>query len=160
MTVYLLLGGNIGNTREYFSDAKRIIQSKIGEITNESSIYESEPWGFKHEQNFLNSVLEVSTQMKPIELLDATQSIEAELGRVRKKSQYAERTIDIDILFYDDIVFDTERLTIPHKMLHKRRFTMLPLNEIVPDYIHPLLNKTVSDLTNICEDDSFVKQIK
>lgn len=160
MTVYLLLGGNIGNTRKYFSEAKEMIQKKAGDITKESSLYESEPWGFTHDQNFLNSVLEVSVNMEPIELLDIIQSIERELGRVRKKSQYSERTIDIDILFYDSIMFDTERLTIPHKMLHKRRFTMMPLNEIIPDYIHPVFNKSIRELTDICEDESLVKQVK
>ena len=159
MKVYLLLGGNIGDTKSLFAQTIKLIQTEVGDVVQKSSLYESEPWGFEHEQNFLNQVVIVETMLEPINLLDTTQQIEKEMGRVRKKSQYSERTIDVDILFYDNLVMESERLTIPHLMLHQRRFTLEPLVELSPNFIHPKKQKTLVELLHECPDKLFVKRL-
>ena len=159
MKVYLLLGGNIGDTKSLFAQTIKLIQTEVGDVVQKSSLYESEPWGFEHEQNFLNQVVIVETMLEPINLLDTTQQIEKEMGRVRKKSQYSERTIDVDILFYDNLVMESERLTIPHLMLHQRRFTLEPLVELSPIFIHPKKQKTLVELLHECSDKLFVKRL-
>lgn len=159
MKVYLLLGGNIGDTKSLFAQTIKLIQTEVGDVVQKSSLYESEPWGFEHEQNFLNQVVIVETMLEPINLLDTTQQIEKEMGRVRKKSQYSERTIDVDILFYDNLVMESERLTIPHLMLHQRRFTLEPLVELSPIFIHPKKQKTLDELLHECSDKLFVKRL-
>jgi 2-amino-4-hydroxy-6-hydroxymethyldihydropteridine diphosphokinase len=157
--VFLLLGGNIGDKFGYIKKAKDLIIKNIGAIKKESSLYESEPWGFKDESFFINQVVEIQTDFKPAELLDKTQKIEKALGRERNSKGYASRTIDIDILFYDDMIFQSETLTIPHKLLHERRFTIAPMNEISPETIHPIFKVTISELFVKCEDKLKVEKI-
>lgn len=159
MKVYLLLGGNIGDTKKLFVDAINNIEITIGKVLSLSSLYESEPWGFEHEQNFLNQVIIIETDLLPIDLLNSIQNIEKILGRIRKKSQYSERTIDIDILFYGSEIIESERLTIPHLMLHKRRFTLEPLVELTPEFNHPVIKKTLVELLQECPDMLFVKRL-
>jgi 2-amino-4-hydroxy-6-hydroxymethyldihydropteridine diphosphokinase len=156
---YLLLGGNLGNRFQLQEIAKDLIQSRIGTICNSSSYYETEPWGFTHEQNFLNSVVEVNTKLNPEELLDQIHEIESRLGRVRKKEQYSERTIDIDILFYDAYIIETERLTVPHIQFPKRKFALEPMNEIASEFIHPVFCKSIQELNNNCPDTSKVVKV-
>ena len=140
---------NILTVREH------IIES-IGRILQESSVYESEPWGFKAEQAFLNQVLLVETDLLPLELLEKCQQIENTMERVRASDQYISRTMDIDILFYNSEIIELPQLVIPHNRLHERKFTLEPLNEIAPDFVHPKLNKKIGELLQSCKDSSKV----
>ena len=156
----LLLGSNLGNASENLEKAIRLILERIGSLEEISSVYETKPWGFKHENNFLNQVLVIKTKENPLNLLRLILEIEKELGRVRAGDVYKARTLDIDILYYNDVVLDHAHLKIPHPLLHIRKFTMVPLVEVLPDYIHPVLNKTNKELLEDCKDDSEVKLLK
>lgn len=160
-TVYLSLGSNLGNKLDYIFQAKIFIKSDIGLISQESSLYLSEPWGYASHHDFINQCIEVKTFLKPLELLDKIKIIENLLGRGNhSKEYYTDRTIDIDILFYDNICCKyKDIITIPHPLLHNRRFILLPLSEIAPDYVHPLLNETVKNLLLQCQDDSTVTSL-
>ena len=128
-------------------------QRAIGRIVNASSLYESAPWGFEHDNKFLNKVVILKTFHSPRKILHSIQNIETKMGRVRNYSgTYSGRTIDIDILFYDDVVMNEEDLKIPHPLLHKRRFTLKPLVEIAPTFKHPVLHKTMQQLLDECPD--------
>jgi len=148
----LLTGSNMGEKRYLLNRACTLIAKQIGPVVCESSIYESEPWGFQSDETFLNQALLIETKLEPIALLNAIQTIEKELGRKRKEAPpdevriYESRPIDIDILFYDDLILNEERLRIPHPLLAEREFVLVPLREILPDYIHPVLQKPVCDL--------------
>jgi len=157
--VYLLLGGNLGNRFQLQDIARDLIHSQIGRVDNESSFYETEPWGFTHEQNFLNKVVKISTLLKPEEVLDKIHEIESHLGRIRKKEQYSERTIDIDILFYGSEIIETERLNIPHLQFPNRKFAIAPMKEIAPNYIHPGLSKNITEIDTACKDSSIVQKL-
>lgn len=158
--VYLLLGADIGNKRATFAKAKQLVGERIGRMVRMSSLYESEAWGFESDTTFLNQVLEVDTSLSPVELLGELQKIEVELGRVRSGSGYESRLIDIDILFYDSLVVNTSALAIPHPHLHKRMFTLMPLNELIPYFYHPVLLKTVADLKEECVDKGAVRKVE
>ena len=154
--VYLLTGGNMGDRMANIRTARAHIINSIGKILLESSVYESEPWGFKAEQSFLNQVLLVETDLLPLELLEKCQQIENTMERVRASDQYISRTMDIDILFYNSEIIELPQLVIPHNRLHERKFTLEPLNEIAPDFVHPKLNKKVAELLLSCNDSSKV----
>lgn len=151
--VYLLLGSNIPSRIDYLNSAKELIEKEIGKISFCSSVYESEPWGFEAENKFLNEVLLVTTDMSALKLLETSQNIEKLLGRVRKsKEAYTSRTIDIDILFFDDVVLSLPGLKIPHEQIQNRKFTLIPLVEIAPGLKHPLLGKDCRTLLEECKD--------
>jgi 2-amino-4-hydroxy-6-hydroxymethyldihydropteridine diphosphokinase len=157
----ILLGSNMGNRHRMLEDAAHHIDSKAGQVVRHSSLYETEPWGFEAEQNFLNQVLVVDTDREPEELMVLLLSIEKQLGRERDRSAagYASRIIDLDILFYDDRVIDMEHLKIPHPELHNRRFTLMPLHEVAPDLVHPVLGQTVTQLLRDCPDNATVRRL-
>lgn len=157
--VYLLLGGNLGNKREIFAQAKQLISQQIGRVTGQSAIYETEPWGFESSDLFWNQVLEITTTLTPEEVLAQTQQIENTLGRIRKSDQYVSRIIDIDILFIDDLVLQTEKLIIPHPRIQERRFALVPLCELVPALLHPVFEKTIAQLLNDCPDKLNVEKV-
>jgi len=157
-SVYLLLGGNISDRFSYLGEAITNLKN-IGIILNQSSIYETEPWGFSHENNFLNQAVLLKTNLSPELLLHKIHKIEHNLGRVRSSKQYSERVIDIDILFYNNHIIDNENLAIPHKRLHERLFTLIPLNEIAPDLIHPVFTKKIKSLLSECNDILKVKKV-
>ena len=129
--IILSLGTNIGNKRENLNEAMRRI-SAFAEITRQSSIIETEPWGFESKNSFLNMVVVIETSLSPFELLDATQKIEREMGRTEKSVNgvYHDRIIDIDIIDYNKIKMDTPRLILPHPRAHLRDFVMIPLKEL------------------------------
>jgi 2-amino-4-hydroxy-6-hydroxymethyldihydropteridine diphosphokinase len=158
--VILLLGGNLGNRAFYMDNARQMIEQKIGKILQSSSIYESAPWGFSSKNNFFNQVLLVDTPLSPFQIIENIWQIEKELGRERTGKSYSSRTIDIDILFYEYEIIDTPDLIVPHKHLHERRFTLIPLAEILPDWIHPGFNQPIKKLLENCEDKSEVKALK
>jgi len=157
--VYLLIGGNIGNRALILSQALALIRKRVGRIIRRSSVYETEPWGFEDQRPFLNQVLRVRTALTPGSLLSAVLQIELVLGRIRQSEQYHARTIDIDILFYDSEIISQKQLTIPHPLLHRRRFTLVPLAEIAPSLVHPVFNSTVEDLLAVCTDSNLVEAV-
>lgn len=140
--VYLGLGSNLGDREEHIRKAVALIGEKVGQVIRQSSLIETEPWGFESENRFLNGVILVETSLTPRQLLRATQKIERSLGRKRKStdsslqspdfSKYSDRPIDIDILLYDDLTIDEPDLKIPHPLMEQRDFVMIPLNEIKP----------------------------
>jgi 2-amino-4-hydroxy-6-hydroxymethyldihydropteridine diphosphokinase len=157
--VLLLLGGNMGNKSEIFCETRKMITSRVGPIILSSSIYETEPWGFVSGL-FWNQALQVSTLMDPIELLDSLQSIENLMGRTRTSQGYEARPIDIDILFYDNLVINTPRLIIPHPLIADRKFVLVPLAEIIPNHIHPLTSLSIHQMLQICPDNLKVIRVE
>lgn len=147
-TAYLSLGSNLGDRLRLIQEAVAALTVEAGPVTALSSLYETEPWGFSSPHRFLNVALALETTLSPETLLAVTQHIERDLGRTHKSvdGRYADRTIDIDLLFVGDAVLDTPALTLPHPRLHLRRFVLEPLCEIAPALLHPLLRKSVSQL--------------
>lgn len=147
-TAYLSLGSNLGDRLRLIQEAVAALTVEAGPVTALSSLYETEPWGFSSPHRFLNVALALETTLSPETLLAVTQHIERDLGRIHKSvdGRYADRTIDIDLLFVGDAVLDTPALTLPHPRLHLRRFVLEPLCEIAPALLHPLLRKSVSQL--------------
>jgi len=131
---------------ENIRQALDYIEERIGKIKQRSSVYESEPWGFETEHRFLNAVVVVETALSPEAVLREAHAIEDIMGRTRNGNGYTSRTMDIDILFFNDDVINTPTLTVPHPRLHERRFVLLPLAEIMPDKVHPVLGKSIKDL--------------
>lgn len=151
--VYLLLGSNLNDRPALLQRARSGISSRIGNITKESSLYESEPWGFDSDMRFLNQVIRVETNCSPLNILDEILKIESELGRIRKNNDnYSSRTMDIDILFFNDEIINEINLTIPHPRIQERMFTLLPLSEISRSIIHPGSLKSVDEMISECED--------
>ncbi len=149
---FLLIGGNMGNREAYLDKARQEIERRCGNILKESSVYETEAWGIRDQQNFLNQVLEVETQDSAMELLRKILGIEEDLGR-KRELKFGPRLIDIDILFFNSDVVCVEGLRIPHPEMQNRRFVLVPLAEIVPEKMHPVLKKTVTELLQQCPDD-------
>jgi 2-amino-4-hydroxy-6-hydroxymethyldihydropteridine diphosphokinase len=150
-TAYLLIGGNLGDRAAYLQEAVKHIEARCGSITGTSSIYETAAWGNTNQPAFYNQAIKIITPLSPASLLDQLLAIELEMGRVRTQ-KYGPRTIDLDILMIDDKVLDTPALTIPHPQLQNRRFALLPLFEMAPSLLHPIFNKTVSELLVNCTD--------
>lgn len=156
--IFLLLGSNLGNREANLARARKEILS-VAQITEVSSVYRTSPWGKTDQPEFLNQVLAAKTKAGPEELLDQLLGIETQLGRTREE-KWGSRIIDIDILFYKDMVISKERLNIPHPGIVHRRFTLVPLCEIAPDLVHPVLKTTIKDLLEACEDPMKVEIIK
>ena len=153
--VVLLAGGNLGDVKSRLQRAQKLVNERVGAVMRCSHRYESEPWGFAAAGRFSNQAMEISTDLAPEEVLDAVQAIEAELGRDRAAEQrekarsgaaYVSRPIDIDILFYDDLVLASERLTLPHPLLAEREFALVPLCEIMRSRRHPVSGRTMGEL--------------
>jgi 2-amino-4-hydroxy-6-hydroxymethyldihydropteridine diphosphokinase len=158
-TLYLLLGANLEDPKKQLAAAVQAIQEQIGTIVQQSSIYITESWGTEEKQpDYLNQVLAVQSEWSAQEVLQKTQRIEEKLGRVRHKKWEA-RVIDIDILFYEDAIIDLPNLKIPHPLFQERNFAMVPMNEIAPNYIHPVFNKNITELLRESSDDLAVKLI-
>lgn len=154
--VYLGLGTNLGNREENLNQAIEKIREFVGPVIRVSSLYETEPWGFSSESLFLNMVAEVDTKLKPSGLLGRLLMIESFLGRLREVKKYTSRIIDIDILFYGDRIIDNKALQVPHPLLQERRFVLVPLSEIAPGFIHPVIKKSIKRLLEECQDKSEV----
>ena len=150
--LYILLGGNLGDKKKMFSDARVRLSELLGKITVQSAVYETEPWGFESDDLFWNQVLEIATDLSPEEVLRLTQQTEHDLGRIRKANQYDSRIIDIDILFYGDQIISQDKLFIPHPRIQERKFVLVPLNEIASDLVHPVFQKCIGQLLVDCTD--------
>lgn len=132
-TVYLSLGANIGNRKRTIREAIEKIEEMVGVVVRQSTLYETKPWGFESPNDFINACICVETGLLPRQLLQTTQKIEKELGRIGKSvnQEYHDRVIDIDILLYDDLSIDEPDLKIPHPLMNERDFVMKPLQEIL-----------------------------
>ena len=145
---YLGLGSNLGNKREQLLNTIKRLTEKAGIIPAFSDFYETTPWGYPSPHTYLNVAVQIETSLSPHELLAVTQQIERELGRTVKSNNqnYADRSIDIDILMYGELILQTPDLVLPHPLMHQRLFVLQPLAEIAPNLLHPVLNKTVAEL--------------
>jgi 2-amino-4-hydroxy-6-hydroxymethyldihydropteridine diphosphokinase len=155
---YLLIGGNIGDRHENLEKARQLIEAQAGKVLNQSGIYETEAWGKQDQPAFLNQVLCVETALEPRQLLHTILQAELDMGRKREE-KYGPRTIDIDILLFNNLVLETRDLTIPHPQLHLRRFALMPLAEIAAAEIHPVLKKSIDELLLECPDKLGVKKL-
>lgn len=155
--VYLGLGSNIGDREANIAEAVDRLKVKVS-IEQVSSLYETEPVGYENQPDFLNAVCRGATDLAPHGLLAFVKQVEKDLGRT-PTVRYGPRSIDVDILFYDDVVMHTPDLTIPHPRLHKRAFVLVPLTEIAPDLGHPVLDKTVRQLLASLTDRHGVRKI-
>ena len=154
--IILSIGTNIGNRQENIANAITALND-IGKVQSVSPIYTSEPWGFESENGFYNIALILETTLSPLNLLYATQKIERDLGRTAKTTTaYADRIIDIDIIDHNNQIIDTQTLTLPHKLMHKRNFVLYPLVDIAPNWQHPILKLTATELKNASEDTSVI----
>lgn len=158
--IYLLLGSNIGDRLEWLKKAREGIEKTIGHIYTQSSVYQTEPWGFSHKEDFYNQVIIATSDLHPAQILKGCLQIEKTLGRRRKKRGYEARNIDIDILIIDDLIIETEGLKVPHPRLHERLFTLVPLCELAPYLIHPVLKKSMNQLLLECNDKNRVSRIQ
>ena len=156
-TAYLLTGGNLGNRLRHLETARELIEGECGRITRQSSIYETAAWGPVSQPDYLNQVLQVETPLAPRRLMDVLLEIENEMGR-RRGERFGARTIDLDILFFNNITLDEEDLIIPHPRLYTRRFVLVPLAEIAPNLVHPILLQTSAGLLAQCSDPLNVKK--
>ena len=158
--VFLGIGGNIGNKRMNFQKVHFSVENELGKILRQSSVYETAPWGFSANENFWNQTLLIETKLRPEDLLAKINRIEKESGRKREPGKYTSREMDIDILYYGDWVFETEKLTIPHPHIAQRRFVLAPLAEIAPEFRHPALKKNNLQLLETCADESEIKKLE
>lgn len=156
-TTYLLLGSNDGERLGHIQAALNHIKKDIGNITKESKLYETAAWGLEDQPDFLNMAVEVETVLSPKDLLIKVDEIENLLGR-KRTIKWGQRTLDIDILIYSNIVINTEHLTIPHPFLEFRRFALVPLAEIAPELIHPIKKESIKALLSKCIDTLAVTQ--
>lgn len=144
---YLGLGTNIGNKRRNLITAAALLAERAGDVLALSGFYQTEPWGFRSENLFLNAAVTLETELTPVELLQATRQIERDMGRTQKSAgSYQDRIIDLDILLYGDLVLETPELIIPHPLMHRRQFVLEPLAEIAPRAVHPVLKECITVL--------------
>src|SRR5574343_144042 len=154
----LLTGSNVGDSLANLQTAARYIAAEVGSIQKQSPVYKTAPWGNTKQQDFLNQVLWVDTPKSAREALALVLAIEQKMGRIREQ-KWAPRTIDIDILFYDDAIIQESDLQVPHPLLHLRKFTLQPLLELYPNFIHPLFKQSIAQLSNACPDESLVEKL-
>ena len=154
--VFFSIGTNLGDRDAHLKEALCKIEKNIGHIVKYSSVYETEPWGFVSENKFLNMVIKVETRLDATGVMDEILKIESTLGRVRTGVKYFSRLIDVDILFYNDLILNDKDLIIPHPHMHERKFVLVPMCEIEPGMIHPVLKKPMASLLEKCIDEGYV----
>lgn len=156
---YLLIGGNLGDRIKNITSARNYVEKEIGKIINASSIYETASWGIEEQPDFLNQVLFIQTILSAKQVITILLAIENKMGRVRSEKN-ASRIIDIDILFFNNDIINEPSLKIPHPQIQNRKFTLVPLFELAPEYIHPVLQKPIKELLANCKDALQVKKYK
>jgi len=157
--VYLLLGSNLGDRKQLISDAITQIEAQIGRVVQQSALYETAAWGREDQPGFLNVAIGVNTVLNPMEVLEKALSIESDLGRVRHE-HWGSRLIDIDLILFDDLTVDEGAvLQIPHPQMQYRKFVLEPLAALIPNYKHPLLQKTILELLESLNDNLAVSKI-
>lgn len=158
--VALIIGSNLDDKRSFLDKAVASLKVHLGTLTDLSSIYVSPPWGYESSNEYYNQVLLFQTKLTAEHVLSFCLRIENLLGRKRTTNgSYQDRTIDIDILYYGDQVIDSEQLHIPHPRMHQRKFCLLPLFEVNPDWIHPVLGTDMISLIESCEDNTDLKRL-
>ena len=155
---YLLIGGNMGDRLRNLARAEELLQAGTGKVMERSGIYETAAWGKTDQPAFLNKALLLQNDLSPAQLLQNIMDVENEMGRIRSE-KYGPRTIDIDILFFNREIIRLPQLVIPHPEIQNRRFALEPLNEIAPDFFHPVLNKSIRQLLAECPDKLEVKRL-
>ena len=155
----LLIGSNMGEREAHLERACMEIERELGKIIQRSSVYETAPWGNVDQERFLNRVVKIRSSLGAEQMMERILLIEKKMGRVRTK-KWEPRIIDIDILFYDEEIISTGNLVIPHPDLHLRKFTLIPLAELMPGYMHPVLKKSISDLLHELNDSLEVKKME
>jgi 2-amino-4-hydroxy-6-hydroxymethyldihydropteridine diphosphokinase len=153
--VYIALGSNLGDRAANLAKTREMLADDI-QVLQCSSIYQTAPWGYSEQDDFYNQVLEAETDLSPMRLLGRMKRIEKQMGR-KKTFRNGPRVIDLDILFYDDLILDTRRLVIPHPRLHERAFVLVPMVEINPGFVHPVLGKTMAELMSKVEQAGVVR---
>jgi len=159
-TAYIILGGNIGNRSENLRQARQFIEAEAGTISKASEIFATAAWGNIHQPDFYNQALCIHTMLGPQQLLKTLLDIEKKMGRIRGEQKWTARTIDIDILFYNDAVISEPQLSIPHPYIQERRFVLRPLAQIAGTFVHPVLHQTVNELLSRCPDSSDVQLLQ
>jgi len=154
--IFLGLGSNLGDRKLNLKKSITLLDSRVGRILNKSRIYESEPWGLKEQSHFLNQVIEIESQIEPIDLLNICKNIELDMGR-KSEIRWGKRCIDIDILYYKSRVINNKNLVVPHKLMHERNFVMIPLNDLNEYHQHPILKRSNKEILNNCIDSCKVK---
>ena len=146
MKIVLGFGSNLGDREEFINSAYKLLEERLGKLIIKSSLIETQPWGFESKNSFINSAAQFETSATPHEALRICNEIEKELGRERTEQGYQNRTIDIDILFYEDQIINSPTLIIPHPLILERDFVLIPLKQIIPDFIHPLIQKKIEEI--------------
>ena len=154
--IFLGLGSNQGDRELNLKNSIKLLNSRVGKVLNFSGIYESEPWGVKNQNYFLNQVIEIETHIDPNDLLNICKNIEYDMGR-KPGIKWGKRVIDIDILYYRSKVINQKKLIIPHKLMHERKFVMIPLNDLNENHLHPILKISNKEILNKCADSCKVK---
>jgi 2-amino-4-hydroxy-6-hydroxymethyldihydropteridine diphosphokinase len=154
----LHLGSNLGDRKNHIIQAIDLISARIGSVHSQSSYYETGAWGITDIPDFINIALWIKTELSPVEALNTALAIEKEVGRTPSQ-KWSSRIIDIDLLFYNDDIIEEENLSIPHAHISARNFVLIPLLEIIPDYIHPVLKNDIRTIAENCKDQSKVEKI-
>ena len=156
---YLSLGSNRGNRTANLNRAVNLLSEWTGNVNKVSSLYETPPWKMDDETDFINQVLLLETTLSAPELIDTIILVESMMGRQRMSKKYEPRIIDIDILFFNDEIINTEELTVPHPLIQERKFVLEPMTEIIPGFIHPVFKKSMVQLLSECEDKSEIRKL-
>lgn len=155
---YLLIGGNLGNRSANLQNALHQIEKNCGKILDLSAIYETAAWGLSNQPSFYNQAVSIQTNLEPKALMEQLLAIETNMGRIRSV-KLGPRLIDLDLLLIDQLILDTEILILPHPSMEQRRFALLPLAEIAPNLMHPILQKTIQELLMHCSDQLDVQKL-
>ena len=156
--IYLLIGGNLGDRLKNLTATLNALEMAFGKVLKQSKAYQTAAWGNTNQPDFLNQALMFETSLSAFEVLDIIQDIENSLGRKREE-KWGARTMDIDLIYFDDAIINEDRLTVPHPFIAQRRFVLIPLADIAADFVHPILKLTTLQMLECCEDDLEVRVI-